>query len=85
MIDMIYLKRLSFHLGKLFWRVFSILAGVFSASLLNALRQPFTHLEDETPTESKSSYGEYKDGTPWPENIAHSDWEALYGKDMKRI
>ena len=85
MIDMNYFKRLGLHGGRLVWRVFAIVGGVVSASLVNGLREAFTHLGEETSTVPESKFGEYRDGSPWPENITHSDWEALYGKDMKRI
>ncbi|MCL1961731.1 MAG: hypothetical protein FWG56_08185 [Desulfovibrionaceae bacterium] len=55
--------------GKLALRVFGTLLG---AALDTGSKE-----EEET----QKRYGVFADGSPWPENWQHADWEACYGKD----
>lgn len=69
-----YLKRLGLHGGMLVWRVLLIL-GAFVLELLSLLElEKRAHDGDDDPP-----HGVHSDGTPWPENTAHEQWDVYYG------
>ncbi|HRL52859.1 MAG: hypothetical protein KA222_00085 [Pseudoxanthomonas sp.] len=84
MLNLDYLKRLGRNGGKLGWRVLMLLLPVVGYSLWQAVKQMFGTTQIAAK-EEQEEYGVHSDGTPWVENIEHEAWEALYGKDAKRI
>ncbi len=78
MSNMNYLKRLSFHGGKLVWRVAAIMLPVIGYSFWKMLIS--SNIEDEIESD-EPEFG-YLDnfGTPEYSNVTDAQWEAYYEK-----